>query len=270
MNYLFLEDTRSFSILGACLLLLGVFVRPVDADQDIHACLPNSIAMAVYGPDGHGVFADEKGALYVMADVDVPTQDSPKPLTASKQVFAYPANANRDRWGRQPVWVVLSTGERKVLLQELLLRQGSAVFVPRYGSYRCHQQLRKAEASARQKELGIWADNGMVHASRHPARIEAHSGRYVLIEGRLVSLGKTRSTRYLNFGRHWKTDLTVTWPSRLDTNMQTYLKHKGMSLSDLAGRALQIRGVVGVKDGPYIEIEHPGQLHVLDRERKPQ
>ncbi|WP_346906339.1 hypothetical protein [uncultured Roseibium sp.] len=37
-----------------------------------------------------------------------------------------------------------------------------------------------------------------------------------------------------------------------------------MRVADLEGAAVLVRGVVQVRDGPYMELEHPGQLDVID------
>ena len=117
---------------------------------------------------------------------------------------------------------------------------------------------------------GIWARGGRGAARffRQPrrSRSTASAGRYVIARGRIVSLGKTRRTRYLNFGKYWKTDLTghAEDPRTKTGSTRRWAVTAGGSLDALAGPRLSNCAVSCRKDGPLIALRHPEQLVVLN------
>ncbi|WP_417687406.1 hypothetical protein [Roseibium sp.] len=177
---------------------------------------------------------------------------------------AYPAGP-ANRWNLVPAWIVFAddTGTSMTLLQADLLAKGMAVADPTLANAPCAEVLLAAEQSARDGRLGQW-EAQKVYSTRAPKMLIEKAGTHVLIEGRIVSLGKTARTRYLNFGHHWKSDLTAILSIGDEPAFVPALEKKGVSMDDLAGRAVRIRGYVEVRDGPLIRLSHPGQLEILD------
>jgi hypothetical protein len=176
-----------------------------------------------------------------------------------------------DRWERIPAWIVSGDGNSKRagdarLWQEIVLERGEAVFAPERAGADCAAALRRAEGKARRAGLGIWRDKGagLIFSAARPRSFEDAAGRYVIVRGRIVSLGKTRSTRYLNFGKYWKTDVTGTLKSADEEAFNAVLGRSGRSLDGLSGAFVELRGIVENRDGPHIALRHPEQLVVLD------
>jgi micrococcal nuclease len=74
----------------------------------------------------------------------------------------------------------------------------------------------------------------------------------------VLRVAPTERYIYLNFGTDWRTDFTVR------------VRHAalagalgGIDLEGLAGRTVEVRGVVLEAGGPLIELSHPEQLQVL-------
>ncbi len=77
----------------------------------------------------------------------------------------------------------------------------------------------------------------------------------------MLSVGKTPTTVYLDFGRNWTTDFTVT----VGTQDAALLESEGLALHDLEGRRVRVRGWLSQSNGPMIRVDHREQIEVLDR-----
>src|SRR5262249_42246109 len=95
--------------------------------------------------------------------------------------------------------------------QQALLEQGRARVSARIGSKGCADLLLTAERAARGARLGLWADpNFAPLRSENLDRIAAARGQFALVEGKVLSVRESGATIYLNFGRRWTHDFTVT------------------------------------------------------------
>jgi len=64
---------------------------------------------------------------------------------------------------------------------------------------------------------------------------------------------------YLNFGRHWTQDFTVTIAKR---NQRAFIT-AGVDPKSLAGRNIEVRGWVEQRGGPVIEAARPDQIEIV-------
>ncbi len=238
----------------------------VAGEAGMHPCLAATESapspVRVFRQADSDLFADQAGQLYRLTDVFLEAAWSPGPDEEAAEAFAHPSGT-ANRWGIIPAWITQKDGNRQVLLQERWMRAGQALAAPETGNLSCLARLKTAEQSARRAGLGRWGSAG-THDSRRPVSLEKAAGQYVIVEGRVVSLGKTRRTRYLNFGRYWKRDLTVTIKTADEAAFDQVLTGWGLTVADLEGVAVRVRGYVGVKDGPHMVLEHPGQLDVIE------
>lgn len=236
----------------------------VCASKDLHS-------VAVGPADAAGLFHDADGQPYFAAEVHSKANDAP-PL-AGIAVFratlsAYPLGPP-NRWGQRPAWIVGTSGTTRFLLQAELLENGRAVYMPKLSTGGCAGYLRQMERNAERSGLGLWQDGKQlpVYSAAVPDALLKAAGRYVIVRGRIVSLGKTRSTRYLNFGRYWKKDFTVTLANKDTDDVLAAVTDDGWSFEELAGRIVEIRGVIDVRDGPLIAWHRAEQLVVLEEKR---
>ncbi len=219
------------------------------------------------GKDGL-IFKSAAGEGFVLADV-VTSGGTDQGLTShvalkadGAKYLAYRAGPE-NRWGLAPAWVVSEKGSERILVQQDLLGSGKALVAPNLGAADCTSALKWSEAVARRSGRGLWRD-GKVLSTRTPTALLDQAGHYVVAAGRIVSLGKTARTRYLNFGFRWKSDFTVTLKVSEEEAFDALLAKKGVRVADLEGAAVLVRGVIQVRDGPYMELTHPGQLDVID------
>lgn len=161
-----------------------------------------------------------------------------------------------DRWGRRTVlgW------SGAALVQQSLVSEGLAAVWGGGVPDGCAEALQTAESAARAQRSGLWggfaAGAGLRFAAARPEVLQSRAGRFAIVEGRVESLGKTRDTRYLNFGRHWATDFTVTFNSSIEGQLAA----AGFDLARIDGSRVRVRGVVLMKNGPHIEVTDPAQI----------
>lgn len=142
-------------------------------------------------------------------------------------------------------------------IQGELLRRGMARVYTFADNRRDAAKLLAAEAVARAARRGIWG---------HPFyRVisEAESGRHIdtfqLVEGRVLNTAVVRGRGYLNFGRDWRTDFTVTISPR---NMRLFRRAR-MPPDAFKGKRVRVRGWLNKRNGPMISASHPEQIEVL-------
>ena len=184
-------------------------------------------------------------------------------MPAPKSCSARPSHSRADRYGRLVGYGFRAGPDGENLLQSELLAAGFARVATRAGDRACTTELLSRETSARRAKLGLWA--GPYYESldaEHPADVLAHRGRFALVEGKVVSVRESGPIIYVNFGRHWATDFTVTILKRNERNFLA----AGLEPRKLAGRRVLVRGWVGERGGPWIEAARPEQIELADGE----
>ena len=77
----------------------------------------------------------------------------------------------------------------------------------------------------------------------------------------MLSVRESGGTIYVNFGRRWSEDFTVTVPKRSE---KTFID-AGLELKKLSGRRVRVRGTIEERGGPWIEAIRPEQIEIADR-----
>jgi hypothetical protein len=142
-----------------------------------------------------------------------------------------------------------------------MLALGHARVAAEVGTQRCAAMLLAAERSARAGGLGLWAVSFyVIQKAENPAKVLAERGRFTLVEGKVLSVRESRGTIYINFGRRWSEDFTVTIPKR---NERTFVAG-GIEPKKLAGRSIRVRGTIEQRGGPWIEATRPEQIEFIE------
>ena len=130
------------------------------------------------------------------------------------------------------------------------------------GDTGCADAFRTAEKAARSAGLGVWGTAYyLTQDAGNPAQILAFRGRFAVVEGKVLSVRESGGTIYVNFGRRWTEDFTVT---ALKRSERTFAD-AGLELKKLEGRRVRIRGTVEERGGPWIEAMHPGQIEIVEQ-----
>jgi endonuclease YncB( thermonuclease family) len=164
-----------------------------------------------------------------------------------------------DRYGRLVAFAFLPEAGRSV--QQVLLEQGEALVSARIGDKACAGALLATERGARAAKRGLWADpNFAPLSSENLPALEAARGRFALVEGKVLSVRESGATIYMNFGRRWTRDFTVTVLKR----QQRTFAAAGLDVRQLEGRRIRVRGWVERRGGPIIEAAAPEQIELID------
>jgi hypothetical protein len=165
-----------------------------------------------------------------------------------------------DRYGRLVAHVFVSEGGSERWLQEELVRQGLARVSARVGDTACARTLLAAEQAARAAKLGLWGEPYYVmNKAEDPTEVLKSRGRFALVEGKVVSVRESGGTIYVNFGRRWSEDFTVTIAKRNERAFSA----AGVEPKSLSGRRVRIRGWIEERGGPWVEAARPEQIEVL-------
>ncbi|MBU6464759.1 MAG: thermonuclease family protein [Bradyrhizobium sp.] len=178
-------------------------------------------------------------------------------ITIGRDITLHGDDDTPDRYGRQPAFVFLAGSD--VSVQTMLLTQGDALVAATVTEPDCAATLVAAEASARAAKRGIWANGSVIKNAESPGDISAGIGRFMLVEGRVLSVRQAGATTYLNFGRNWTRDFAVTIPKRMIAAFET----AGVLLKSLENQRIRVRGWVEAHGGPRIEVLRVGQIERL-------
>jgi endonuclease YncB( thermonuclease family) len=175
------------------------------------------------------------------------------------------ADIATDRYGRLVAYAYAVRDGEELFAQGELIASGFARVGDHVGSRPCALELLKSETAARAAKLGLWADSHYdVLDAETPTDVLARRGRFALVEGKVVSVRESGATIYVNFGRRWSEDFTVTVLKRNERNFTA----AGLDLKGLAGRRVRVRGFIEARGGtgqsPWIEADYPEQIETAD------
>ena len=163
-----------------------------------------------------------------------------------------------DRYGRVVAGIATAAGEKPVQLE--LLAQGHALVASNIGNTGCAVAFLSAEKAARVSGVGLWGSSYYAtKKAEDPAGILAVRGRFTVVEGKVLSVRESGGTIYVNFGRRWSEDFTVTIAKR---NERAFLA-AGLEPKSLSGRRVRVRGWIEERGGPWVEAARPEQIEVL-------
>jgi endonuclease YncB( thermonuclease family) len=258
--------------------LLAAFAPlPVAAKGPCHAP-PGAEPIVVRAALDTGALLLEDGRAVRLADIEVPspssatgddaiaskTHDFLRTRVVGTGIRLRPAPQSSDRYGRLRAYVFVDRPADADLLerslQQAMVSVGLARVAARIEDAACAADLRAGEAAARKAKVGLWGDaRYSVLRADDLAALRRMRGRFVLVEGRVVSVRESGGTVYLNFGRRWSEDFTATVAKRHLRRLAT----GGFDPKRLERRTVRLRGWVEERGGPWIEITQPEHVEVV-------
>jgi hypothetical protein len=131
----------------------------------------------------------------------------------------------------------------------------------RVGDPICARELLAREQAARAAKLGLWAEPVyVIGKAEEPGEVLKSRGSFALVEGTVLSVRESGGTIYVNFGRRWSEDFTVTIAKR----NERVFSAAGLAPKSLSGRRVRIRGWIEERGGPWVEAARPEQIEVLN------
>ncbi len=180
-------------------------------------------------------------------------------LIADRSLRLARLGTGTDRYGRLVAFAYADEAGQS--LQETLLEQGQARVSARIGDITCAALLLAAESRARAARRGLWADpNFAPLRSDNLDRLAAEKGHFALVEGKVLSVRESGATIYVNFGRRWTRDFTVTIFKR----QQRTFAAAGVDPKRLEGRRIRVRGWIEQRGGPLVAAETPEQIELVE------
>jgi len=235
-------------------LALACALGPARADD---ACRFAEIGTATVRAATDEGIALEDGRMVRLAGLDL--ADSAKITLPAGTALTLKrlGKAETDRYGRLVAHVFI--GED--WFQADLVRRGLARVSARVGDASCARKLLAEEQIARAAKLGLWGDPYYVMSkAEDPAEVLKSRGRFALVEGTVLSVRESGGTIYVNFGRRWSEDFTVTIAKRNERAFSA----AGLEPKKLAGQRVRIRGWIEERGGPWVEAARPEQIEVLN------
>lgn len=204
------------------------------------------------------------GAVVKLAQIRLANRSGTDDLAAAvglrpgQRVLYRKVEAEPDRWGRILAQMIVFTEGKDPQgewLEARLVGAGLAVVAPDEAGRECAAALLRLERGARAAGRGVWGEGGLrVLRAGDVDAIAAEAGRPAIVEGRILSVGVRASRTYLNFGRRWSEDFTVTVPKRL---------WDGIGDGTWRGRRVRVRGIVENAGGPMIAVRLAEQVETL-------
>lgn len=142
-------------------------------------------------------------------------------------------------------------------VQEQLIEQGLARVYSFADNRSLVPRMLASEQAARRDTQGIWQHP--YYAILDTTAAPDHTGKFALIEGRVLRTAIVRGRTYLNFDEDYRTDFTITVSSQSLKNF----KESGIVPQDYAGRRVRVRGWLRWSNGPMVDVTHPEQIEVL-------
>ncbi len=182
-------------------------------------------------------------------------------LALGKQVFLVQTGRRHDRYGHILAHVLVRTQDGLRWLQGELVRRGLARVYSFADNRACIRPLLRMEQAARTTRRGLWHSRGLfaIRPAANPQALYRHINRFVIIAGRVQKVGRSRKNIYLNFGTDWRTDFTAMIAKR----HQRRFVRAGITLGELAGQKIRLRGWLESWNGPLLRLTHPEQMEIL-------
>jgi endonuclease YncB( thermonuclease family) len=210
-------------------------------------------------------FVLENGREVRLAGIEIPRTDAAESVQAKNaletlirgQILTLKAGAEReDRYGRAGRG---RAGRQGKIVQAQMVAAG---YARASGSPNgCGKDLLAAEKIARDGRLGLWSGPAFQPAAAdRPAEVLARKWHFALVDGTVMSVRKSGGLIYVNFGRRFTRDFTVTILRR----NQRLFSAASVDPKQLEGRRIRVRGVIEQRGGPLLEATRPEQIELAN------
>ncbi len=183
-------------------------------------------------------------------------------IGADKVELGFSGNEEkRDRHGRFLAQLFVLRGPERIWVQGQMIRRGLAQAYSFKGHRACARDLQALERKARAGRAGLWRSGKFaILRAGNVTALSKRGGAFQIVEGKVLSVGRTSAWSFLNFGAEWRTDFTVA----IRAGDRARFKASDISLDQLEGRRVRVRGWVERWNGPVIKATHPEQITIVE------
>ncbi len=243
------------SILIAAAFLLGSRITAFASPCQFESQGEGRVAAIV---DARSVRLDDGREIRLMGiETTAATKQAVTALLVGRDVSLRSTDDTPDRYGHQGALVFI--GESVTSVQAALLAQGDAIVSAEITDKDCAAALMASEAEARRQKKGNWAAPSAIKNAESPDDILAGIGRFMVVEGKVLSVRQAGAMTYLNFGRNWTRGFAATISRR---NLPAF-ESAGIALKSLENRRIRVRGWIEGTAGPRIDVLRVGQVELL-------
>ena len=169
----------------------------------------------------------------------------------------YSKDGAPDRYGRLTVQAFVDLQ----WLQGDLLRRGNALSSGLGVGSECQKRMLLAERQAEAAKLGIWGNDPNPNLGADDLESLAEKfGYFVLVKGKVLSVGDRSRRLYLNFGQKWSQDFTVSVVKK----GSGAFKGDVARLASLKNKTVRVRGILEERQGPLIRLVDEAQIEILE------
>lgn len=253
-----------------CALALALVASPAVAAERPETCAGMTSVERVAGISPSGDLLIEGGSVIRIADVRPPEAGAAATRARAwlASLTGEPVEITRidapDRWGRVAARLALP-GAAPVDAADLLVGEGLAMVDAGTRGALCRPGLLAVEAASRAARTGLWRETKPL-AADDLGGLAARTGTFAIVEGRIASVGVRRERTYLNFGRDFARDFSVTLPKR----SWAAITATGVGETTLRGRRVRARGLIEMRRAPGMEVVAGDMLEILDEAPRPE
>jgi len=159
--------------------------------------------------------------------------------------------------GRRLAHLFVEEAEESAWLQGLMVEQGHARVYSFDDNRSCVRLLLETEAAARRAGRGLWSlEAYRVLDAANPRQIAARRGEYHLVEGKVHGIKQAKRRVFIDFGTDWRHDFSAV----LTASTLRRFVWEQFTPEKLVGVRIRVRGWIGLKSGPYMDVTHPEQI----------
>ena len=238
----------------------------------LSACGPKAPHELRAGPEAKVIFVKDDASLKLentgiahLAALDFPhgapaAVEKLKSAVLGRKVRLYFDGAERDLSGALSGQIyVRDEAGRWLWLQRELVESGLARVRPQSADRSGAEALLPFEDAARTAQKGVWGDAALAVRIADAKALSADIGVFVLVEGKVISVGRAAHRVFLNFGDDYKTDFTVTIPEEAWSAWPGGAPY----LLNLKDENVRVRGILTELNGPSLEAVTPAQIEAL-------
>lgn len=255
----FYRHGRLIVTAGICATLLSIFSNELHAACTSTAQGEGRVVHVINAT----TFRLDDGREVRLAGIEMPPENAASAtealtlLITGRDVSLFGEDDQPDRYGRQRAFVSLR--DPPVMVQTELLRRGVIIAYPPASDRDCSRELLAAENVGRAARKGLWAGSTALKNAERPDDILAGIGRFLVVEGKVLSARQSGATFYVNFGRQWTRDFAVTISRRIIPSFE----NAGLDLKSLVNKRIRVRGWVEKHGGPRMDLVRPSQIELI-------
>ncbi len=181
-------------------------------------------------------------------------------MAAGQTVELRYGGARSDRHGRVLAHAYVTRDGERIWLQGAMIGLGHARAYSFADNQACIAALLAREAAARARALGLWAARSFrVRQADEVDDLLRARQSFQIVEGTVLDVGRGRGRLYLNFGTDWRSDFTVSIPTRQAKRFAS----AGIDPASMKGARIRVRGWIEPRNGPAIEVTHSAEIEIL-------